>query len=159
MSYIKHMIELTVEAHENMMKTARAVPEGKLTWRVNDVGRSALDMVQEVATVPDIARYMVENMRAAVLAPEEIKGIREQRAQWVTLDKCEEEMNARLSKLYHAMNAFPENLLDTRIVLGYDSNRTYSMAHIMAYPYWNTTYHYGQINFIQTLLGDMQMHH
>jgi hypothetical protein len=35
---------------------------------------------------------------------------------------------------------------------------TVSLADVCFLHYWNTVYHLGQVNYLQTLLGDREMH-
>ena len=53
---------------------------------------------------------------------------------------------------------YPEGDLDRMIALPFMPDLKLSVAEILASPYWNLTYHLGQINFIQTTYGDMEMH-
>lgn len=158
MSYRPVIIELTKQAHLSVINSARAVPQDKMLWKVDGVGRTVLDMVQEIAKVPDIAREILIERRPPPFSEERIRAVLEERGRWKTLDECEQAMSTRLDLFYSTIESFPEEDLELKIVLPFDPSKPYSMANIMAYPYWNATYHLGQIGFIQTLYGDARMY-
>jgi hypothetical protein len=53
-----------------------------------------------------------------------------------------------------AIIAFPEAEMNDEITLPWG---TYTLAAVMGFPAWNLNYHFGQINYIQTLYGDFSM--
>ena len=57
-----------------------------------------------------------------------------------------------------AISDFPEGKLDEEITLPFGGGMTMTMADLLGLPYWNTVYHLGQINQIQLMLGDREMH-
>ena len=71
-----------------------------------------------------------------------------------TLEACEEAGKANLEAMKAAIIAFPESDMDVRIDLPWGN---YSLTEVMGFPAWNMIYHFGQINYIQTLYGDFSM--
>jgi hypothetical protein len=48
--------------------------------------------------------------------------------------------------------------LDVEHPLPWNADAKMTTADMMFFPYWNLVYHVGQINYIQLLLGDTEMH-
>jgi hypothetical protein len=157
MHYKDQLIRLTQQSAEDFIRAIRAIPEDKLNWKVLDAGRSPMDLFQEVAQAPTYPIGMLEKRSAPDFNPETFGKLKEARAAWDTLDKCETALRENLTSLFAAIRAFPDEDLSHEIDLPFAENLRRSMADIMAYPYWNNSYHLGQISFIQTLYGDWEM--
>jgi len=54
------------------------------------------------------------------------------------------------SRVVAAIAAVPDETLTDEIEMPW---RKQTLAEIIAYPYWNMTYHEGQINYIASMLG------
>ena len=68
-------------------------------------------------------------------------------------ESCLREGNDALLKMIREM---PDSKLAEKIDLPWGA--TWSLAEVANMHYWNLVYHVGQINYIQTLLGDFDMH-
>ncbi|MES1228119.1 MAG: hypothetical protein ABUL72_05565, partial [Armatimonadota bacterium] len=53
---------------------------------------------------------------------------------------------------------FPDERLEDDVVLPFGGGIRMTMADCLALHYWNLTYHCGQVNYLQTMLGDLRMH-
>lgn len=157
MRYVDQIIRMTTNAAKDFVKNVRALPEDKVSWKVLDTGRSALDQFQEVAQSPLYVISMLELRACPPFEPEKWEQARVQRSGW-TVDECEAKLNENLATLFKAFREFPEEDLSIEIDLPFIEGLRQSMADIMAYPYWNISYHAGQVCFIQTLYGDKEMH-
>ncbi len=80
-----------------------------------------------------------------------------EREAWTTLDDCERVCRERTAKLMQAIDDFPEADLDQTLFLPF-TGKEHPYWDIMMYPYWNATWHTGQIAYVQTMLGDQDMH-
>ena len=158
MRFQDYAIQITQRAVEDLFVAARRVPADKVQWKPLDAGRSTLDIVQECAQTPLIAIPILETRQMPPFSHEILKAAQERRAQWTTLDECERICGENSLKLYEAINEFPDDDLVHTIILPFGGGLVRSMADISLLHYWNTIYHYGQINYIQTLLGDFNMH-
>lgn len=157
MKYTDQLIRLTRDSADAFVRAAKAIPEDKLRWSVQDAGRTPLDIFQEVAQAPLYTIPMLEARACPPFDPEKFGEYKAQRAKWDTIEECESVMNSNLGKLFSTIRSFPESELSYEIDLPFVEGLRQSMADIMAYPYWNTSYHLGQICFIQTLYGDKEM--
>ncbi len=158
MKYADQVIRMTKSATEHLFRTARPMPPDKLTWKVQDQGRSALDQIQECAQSSLWFAPMLVNQRAPEFTEEGMAAAAKQRAAWTTLDACEKACKEHNKALFQAVRDFPEADWNKEIKLPFGENFVASMADIALFHYWNLVYHTGQIGFIQTLYGDRDMH-
>ena len=157
MQYKDQLIRLTNSVHDGFVKAIRAMPEDQIGWSVMDTGRTPLDMFQEVAQAPTYSIPMLQTRSCADFDRERHGEMATARKEWDSLDKCEDAMRENLEKLFREIREFPDDELSLEIDLPFIPGLRHSMADIMAYPYWNTAYHLGQVSFIQTLYGDNEM--
>jgi uncharacterized damage-inducible protein DinB len=155
MDYKDYIIAETEAATEALFRTARAMPEDKLTWHVEGKGRSALDQLQECAMTPLMFIGFLENK------PEEsdmIEKMKNMQATWTSIDECEQHAKANTEKLLNLIRNFPDDELETMIEIPGSNGHKASCSEIMGFQQWNLVYHRAQINFIQTLYGDSNMY-
>lgn len=157
MDYREQLLKQTAGVVASILKYARAMPEDKLRWRVNDVGRSALDMLQEIAQSPTYIVPILRNRSCPPFDPEMFGEMTAARQAWNSIDACEKVWNENFATLKDTVESFPEDEMTVEIDLPFVEGLRQSFADIMSYPYWNAAYHLGQICFIQTLYGDMEM--
>ena len=158
MRFQDFIIVTTRNACAGLTRSARAVPEDKLDWKSGPDARSALDQIQEVAQSPTWYAAILTARSSPPFDADTLSGFREARKVWDTIDKCEEVMKANNEALFEVIQTFPDEELDTRITLPFGGGMDVSMADMTMTQYWNATYHLGQVNYIQTLLGDRRMH-
>ncbi len=162
MDFKEYAIKSTETACNDFFRNARATPADKLDWKPGDATRSTLEICQEVAQSPTwgvgilAARGwhggdpgQMEEMMAKAM---------EERKLWDTIDKCEAATRENCSKLYEAIRAFPEEELQKTFVLPFAGGIQRSMADTCLVQYWNSTYHLGQLCYVQRMLGDTEMH-
>jgi hypothetical protein len=157
MLFRDQIIRLTDQVSTDFIKNIRAVPEDKLTWSVLDAGRTPLDLFQEIAQAATYGIPMLQNRACPPFNPEDWGKLVAERQAWDTLDKCEAALKTNLEAWYATIREFPESDMSIEIDLPFVEGLRQSMADIMAYPYWNTSYHLGQLCFIQILYGDKEM--
>lgn len=140
----------------SLFQAAKRVPTDKLTWKPLDSGRSVIDILQECAQSPFWAIGMLQN-RTADFDMSFYEKMEAERKTWTTVELCEQNCRTNLKKLYAAIDAFPESDLDQKLTLPFAKDLVMTYAEIMVIHYWNATYHFGQVCYIQTLYGDMNM--
>jgi uncharacterized damage-inducible protein DinB len=148
----------TEEAGKNLFRTAKAMPADKLTWKPSDTARSALDQLQECAQAALWFLPMVMEHKSPSFKPEQFEEGRKARQQWDTLEKCEQVFWENTNKLLAAIRDAKDEDLGIQIQIPFAENWVASLAEVLLFHYWNTTYHHGQINYIQTIYGDTEMH-
>ena len=158
MKYTDYLLEMIESSSETLFRTARTMPEDKLEWQAEGKGRSVIDQLQECAQAPKWFLAIIQNMdNPPDFDPETYQQMMEERKQWTTIDLCEENLKKNQSALVEAIKNYPEEQLKKEVKLSF-SEKPFTAADMMLGHYWNMTYHIGQINFIQTLYGDNEMH-
>lgn len=154
----KELIALLNEkAIEDLFRSARAMPEEKLSWRCADTSRTVLEILQECAQSVKWPQALSSPGGGPPDADAYAKALAE-RESWTTVDACEKAAQDNWVEAKEYIQNYPEDDLDRRIDLPFAPGLTLSVAEILASPYWNMTYHLGQINFVQTMYGDREMH-
>ena len=158
MRFQDYVIELTDRACKDLVVNARALPADKLEWQPMDQARSALDILQECSQSPSWFTGILQAKACPDFNPEMMQEAMTARKQWTTIDACERTMQQNLEQLYAVIRDYPDADLDVKITLPFGENMVRSMADMMMGQFWNTDYHIGQVCYIQTMLGDKEMH-
>ena len=151
--------ELAVRMNRSAIKSLAAnldaMPADKQAWKPLDLGRTALNQVQECAVINPWFAGILAN-RAV---PEMDGGA--YGAAIAALDSADKAMAALIASadtLAAAIEAFPDDLLHETVTLPFGKGMVMTFEEIMLAPYWNMVYHQGQIAYVQTLYGDTDMH-
>src|SRR5579885_2328103 len=136
---------------EGILRTARALPPDKLDWKPAETSRSALSQLAECATSPEILLRVLDG--GGYTYTDDLKA---KRTAITTLDKAEKILREGTEKLLGRIRELPDSRLEEQVDLPWGA--TWSLIEVMNMHFWNMTYHVGQINYIQTLLGDTEMH-
>jgi hypothetical protein len=158
MRYQDQVVRATQRALEDIVRSASAVPVEKIEWSPMGDARSVLSQMQEIAVSGAWFIPLVRDMKVPVFdahAVEEAKRLREQND---TLDKCIDAARESTSALCSVIVEVPDADLEHEMTLPFGGGMTVTVADIVAMHWWNLTYHLGQINQIQLMLGDREMH-
>lgn len=143
---------------EDIVRSALAVPEDKWEWVPMGSARSALSQMQEIATSGD---FFLPIIREGSV-PEFDEHARNEairiRKAHDTMGKCVEAIRNSVVSLCSEISRFPDDRLDEEISLPFGGGINMTMADVLALPSWNMIYHLGQINQLQLMLGDRDMH-
>lgn len=158
MRYQDQIVRATQRALEDIIRAAIAVPEEKVEWTAMGDARSTLSQMQEIAIsgawfIPLVRDLKVPDFDAHAL--EEERRLRQQND---TLAKCVATARETTSALCAVIEALPDESLERELTLPFGGGMTLTIADIVAMHWWNMVYHLGQINQIQLMLGDRQMH-
>ena len=150
--------QLTAKANgdvaASLARALLAMPEEKQVWSPLEEGRTALNMVAECAV---INRFGARVLRERVVPPLDSESYAAEVADLDTADKAVEALHSSVEELGNAIESLPNDLLETNVQLPWDEQpSTLGEATLMAY--WNMVYHLGQVNYVQTLYGDREMH-
>lgn len=158
MRYQDQVVRCTQKALDDVCRAATAVPEDKLMWIAMGEMRSVLDQMQEIATT---ASFFIPLVRDGVAPPFDHAARREAvqyRQKLDTLDKCMAEARSTVAELCQAIAILPDELLEREVLVPFGGPVVWTMADVMSGTFWNLVYHLGQINQIQLMLGDSEMH-
>jgi hypothetical protein len=136
---------------DGIIRNVKALPADKLDWKPFDKGRSAMSQFQECAVSPEIFIRALNG--GGYVYTDDLKGKREALA---TVELAEKALRENTAELLKQIRALPDSRLDEPIELPWGA--TWRLVDVMNMHFWNLAYHVGQINYIQTLLGDFDMH-
>lgn len=138
----------TPKAAVDLEKALLRLPEDKRNWNAMGKARSALDMVAEAAILNDVTEIVETRTFPSDFDLEEYEYSKQELAQnWDALRSLLHENAARTVATVQTLSA---DDLETPIQMPWGPM---TLAQIIAYPYWNMSYHEGQINFIASMLG------
>ncbi len=125
------------------------LPEDKRAWKPSDTARSAINLVAECAINNGVtADLIITRKWAASDYPAYIQKRDALAAgDWETLKSLLDENTKRFAAVVRAV---PTEDLDIPIETPYGTG---PLSGVASYPYWNMSYHLGQINYIATILG------
>jgi uncharacterized damage-inducible protein DinB len=140
---------LTDKQLDTLFETAKKLPADKLNWQPTEGSRSALSQLQEVATalgvfLPGIKARKVE------WDDSNFASWMEQRAKLTTLDELEKTARAQTKELTDYIRTLPEAELSEKVDMPFPGE--YKVADVLAYHYWNMSYHEGQIVYLTFML-------
>jgi len=147
--------EQTLLAVDYLFLQARRIPDDRLTWKAMDEGRAVLDQIQECAAAPNSYNNILKGESKEIIDADHAKR-KAAKVTWITVDKCEAECRERTAILIETIRATPDEVLENKTMMPWGEE--WKLSDLMMMHYWNLVYHTGQICFIQTLLGDKEVH-
>lgn len=150
-------IKMTKEAMTGLFRTARHVPADKINeWQPMGEARSVLAQLIECAGVPYFFASVLKGEPMDLSSPEGQAKRKQLEASITSIETAEEVALRSHEVLYAAIRQVPDSALDEIRPMPWNPNTT--AADVMFFAYWNLVYHIGQINYIQLMLGDTEMH-
>lgn len=158
MRFQEQIVRMTQRALQDLIRAAEAFPSDRLEWSPAPTGRSALSMMQEAATS---ARWLLPLIESGSMPAFDDHARREAaalRASYDDLPKCVAASLAGTGELCRAILALPDSQLEQEIQVPFGGGTMMTLADVSSLHYWNLVYHLGQLSYIQTLYGDLEMH-
>lgn len=154
----EQVVRMTQRALDDVCRAARAVPDDKLDWSPMGAARSCLEQMREIAGAAAWFLPIVRDRAAPVFdAHAKRESVRALRA-FKTLDACIEGARTGTATLCEAILALEDEHLDEEIHLPFGGGTSLAMVDVALLHHNNMVYHFGQINQIQLMLGDREMH-
>ncbi len=153
MRFQDQLIKSTVQALEDVCRAALAVPADKQDWSPGGKSRSVLNQMQEIAGTPTLF--------LPLLRDGDVPDDQDHHKSAVSLhsvDACIAEAKRATTEFLQVVEDLPDSRLDEEVTLSFAGGSLVTIAEVLLMPSWNMTYHLGQINQIQLLLGDAEMH-
>ncbi len=150
------IVRQTQRSLDDLLRSIEALPEDKRDWSPGGEARSALDMLREVAWAPTF--YM------PFLQPGEgdwgqgHEDIRAKSREPLSFEEGRELAFRANSELCAFISSVPDERLDEEVTLPFGGGMVLTMAEVLGIHNWNLVYHLGQVNAIQRMLGDVEMH-
>lgn len=152
----KNVIIAMIEGgRAGLERTVATVPEGKLSWKPMDNGRSVLDLLGDAAQAPAMCSAMLNG--TGQYGPEVFRRMAEERANW-SREEALGHLKANTEALLEAVKALPEEKLDEPVTLPMGGGMTLPQGAWILMAYRSAMSRTAQINYIQTLYGDFESH-
>jgi uncharacterized damage-inducible protein DinB len=142
------------EVAKTLVRNFRAMPPEKQVWSPLEQGRSAYDMLMECAAVN---LWISHSLTEGSLRNPDFSVMGSLKAEHDTPEKAIAFYEETAKTLVAAIEGFPEEKFDTPAQLPWAQEPS-PLGETMFIPHWNTTYHIGQMCYIQTLYGDQASH-
>jgi hypothetical protein len=137
----------TQKAADDLTEALLRLPEDKRAWSPEDKARTALDQVAECAL---LCGYTADLLQSRVWAINDYGAYTEEKTEatkdW---DKLSARLQENTRRVVETIRAVPDADLGDEIQMPWSKQ---TVAEIVAYPYWNMSYHQGQINYIASML-------
>ena len=141
----------TQKAAADLKDALLRLPEDKRNYSAAETSRSALDQVAECAILNGYTADLIITRQWKQDAMAQF--LQDKTALMEDAEKVIAFLEENAHKLVAVIRAVPDDALDTEIQLPWQKM---TLAEVIAYPYWNMSYHQGQINYIASLLGILQ---
>ncbi len=158
MRYQDQVVRATQKALDDVCRAALSVPPDKLEWVPMGDVRTVLSQMQEVATAGSWFLPIVRDRTQPEFDEHARREAVRLRKSYDTVEKCVEAARNSTSDLCMAIAAFPDSALEEEMRLPFGGGVVMTMADVLGMHQWNLVYHLGQINQIQLMLGDREMH-
>ncbi|MBW3635453.1 MAG: DinB family protein [Armatimonadetes bacterium] len=146
------------QGKDGLLRTFNAVPDDKLDWKPLDAGRSVLDLVGEAAQTPAMVHGIIDMQTQVPDSIGEMFGqMRAQRAGWSKADVMQH-LETNHGALIAAIEGLSEEDLGRIVTMPMGGGMTMPLAAWMMMAYRTYISRFAQINYIQTLYGDTEMH-
>lgn len=150
-------VKMTNEAVRGLFRSAQYVPaDNQNDWKPMGEARSTLSQLIECAVVPYFFASLLKGEATDMSSPE----VREKRkaleAAITSVAEAEEAAKKSYAMLCGVIAQLSDEDLEKPCPVPWDASP--KVSDVIFYPYWNIVYHTGQINYIQLLLGDTDMH-
>ena len=151
-------VHLTQEALASLFRTARHIPADKWHWSPMAEARTAQNQVAECALTPLLYLSVLDGTPMDFSNPAVRKQGEEMMASLDTVEAAEAAAQKHFSTFYARLEALTDADLEKTVHLPYGGGRDVPVADFLFYASQNIIYHTGQINYLQTMLGDTEMH-
>lgn len=151
------LVMLTRTYGNNVINAAKTTEPDKQTWHPGGVARHALAQLRECAQSAETFGTILENGGEGYVYDPDRRAMRQKLQQEASdVEQVADEVQAGIAQMEKGIRAVSTESEDKEVELfpGF----TATLKQLMVFPLRNFIYHEGQINYIQTLYGDMQSH-
>ena len=144
------LIYLTEKKIGDLFSAARRLPPDKLEWKPAPGARCALDMLQEVATAH--RQFKSAHLERKIeWDQDKMANWFRERSKYTDLDELERMTRENTAEISAFLREMPVENFQLPVQMPFPGD--FNLADILAYTYWNMSYHEGQINYIGSLLS------
>lgn len=124
------------------------LPEDKRDWSPMGTARTAVDMLAECAIMNDVTGLIQNRAFPVDFDYAEFQRAKAELSQ--SWDALRSLLHANTSRGIAGIQTASADDLKAEIEMPFG---TFTLAQIISYPYWNMSYHEGQINYLASMLG------
>lgn len=154
----KYLASITRMMSQTVSRTAPFTPSDKRNWSPMGSARTTLDVAQECAEALEMGSGWIKT--GQFTAPD--RQVMTARAEALKKNPPKlEDLQARLQK---AAEQYAQDLEKvpverwTQMTTSPFTGQQMPVGALLGLPVFNMIYHWGQINYVQTMLGDTEMH-
>ena len=141
---------------ESMMKTFAAVPDDKLGWRPSDTARSSLELVSHVGFSNKVLAAMIAEKPGPFKdASEFLTGIRVQEKSLKTREQVLALIEDATPLVIAAIDGVKDDKIEGTIETIFGPH---PLRKVIFFPDWHLSAHSAQLEYLQTIWGDLEMH-
>ncbi|MBC7809245.1 MAG: hypothetical protein H7145_24180 [Akkermansiaceae bacterium] len=134
---------------KDLLAAFLTLPEGKRDWSPGGTARTAIDLVAECALSNGYTADVVETAKWSAPPYDEYLLVRSGLASQ-GLGAVEKLLVENTQRLVGVVESVPDEEMCVEIETAFG---VMSKAHLVAYPYWNMSYHEGQIYYIASIVS------
>lgn len=143
------LADATQKAASQLEAALMRLPEEKRSWSAGGDARSPLDMMAEIAILNGITAQSIETRGCSTASlyaayPCDKADLCQN---WSATKSLLDENTTRMVEVIRAL---PDEDLRVEVQMPWGAM---TLTQLASYPYWNMSYHEGQINFIASILG------
>lgn len=144
---VEHFAASIMASSEMVVSAAEAIPEDKHAWAPGGLATSTLQIVQHCAVFPD---WIIRCIEAKAYQPDgdEMPAV-------TSLEEAVALLRANNARLVEFASKLTPNALNQHVEFPWE---TTTVEGTLQYHNWNNTYHLGQLNYLQLILGDPEFH-
>ena len=151
-------VHLTQEALDGLFRAARHLPADKYHWSPMGEARTAQSQVAECALTPLLYLSLLDGTPMNMGDPAVRARADAMMASLDTVEAAEAASQAHYPGFYARIEALTDADLTRTVHMPFRGGFEVPVADFLFYAYQNIVYHTGQINYLQTMLGDREIH-
>ena len=145
----EYLAMATEKAAADLETAMGRIPEDKQNWRPSETSRTALDQAAECALLAGYTADMIV-AKAWTMGSDFTAYEKEKSELVLDAGTVLVLLRANAAKVAAAIRAAADDDMEVSIVMPWGPM---TIAQTIVYPFWNMTYHEGQINYIASILG------
>lgn len=142
---------------EKIEKTLSCVPEDKLNWKPTPTGRSALQIAAHIGVaMVGMAQLLEKRGSKPITIDELFTSMSKEEAKYTSLDSVQSLLQAGTARMTKALESIPAEEIETGSIDTPFGTRP--LRRFIFVPESHTYEHAAQIDYLQTLWGDLEIH-
>ena len=144
-------------AMEKVNKSLSFVPDDKLTWKPSPTAKSALEIATHIGVVNMAMADLIKNRKSTfATVPELFEWMGAEEKKYTSRDAVISLLDAGAAKITATLNALTVKDLEEGVVVAPFGERP--LRRFIFIPEGHTSDHASQIDFLQTIWGDVEFH-